>query len=84
MFKNAIKGEQAVDNPENPNDFCSDPDVKRKVNKILEMAATGEISIDNHHTVLAYLAAKIMYKNSQRPGVVENMTIKEFDARKYH
>ena len=73
-----------MDNAENQNDFCSDPDVKRKVNKMLEMAETGENNIDDHHTVLAYLAAKIMYKNSQRPGVVEIMTIKEFDARKEH
>lgn len=76
-FANAIKGEQAVDNADNPGDFFSDPDVKGRVNEILDVAETRELCNDEHRIVIAYLAAKIMYKNTQRPGVVENMTITE-------
>ena len=83
QFSNAMKGENAVDNAGNPRDFWSNPDVKKEVYTILKKAETGDHLTNNEHsTVLAYLAAILIYKNSQRPGVVENMTIHEFQQRR--
>lgn len=81
-FANAIKGEQDVQNAENPKKFLKNADVQSNVFKILHKAEAREISNDEHCTVLAYLAAMLMYNNSQRPGVIENMTTEEFESRK--
>ena len=67
---------------DNQKDFWANADVKREVNNILKKTKTTDLNNDEYTTVLAYLAAIIMYKNSQRPGVVENMTINEFQNRK--
>ena len=73
-----MKGENEVDNASNPKEFWSNTEVKREVYTILKKAETSDLTNNEHLTVLSYLAAILMYKNSQRPGVVENMTISEF------
>ena len=50
--------------------------------QILDKANDCRINNDEHNIILAFLAAKLMFKNSQRSGPIENMTIKEFQARK--
>jgi len=80
---NALRGEHEVDNATNPKDFWNNDKVKGDVNTILHKAECNiNITTTEHSTVLAYLAANLMYKNSQRPGVVENMTIKEYTNRR--
>ena len=82
QFSNALKGENEVDNASNPKEFWSNTEVKREVHTILKKAETSDLTNNEHLTVLSYLAAILMYKNSQRPGVVENMTISEFQQRR--
>ena len=83
QFSNAMKGENEIDNAGNPRDFWSNADVKKEVYTILKKAETSDHLTNNEHLiVLAYLAAILIYKNSQRPGVVENMTIHEFQQRR--
>ena len=55
--------------------------MKGDVDDILQKAESQNITSMEHSTVLAYLAAILMYKNSQRPGVVENMTLNEYKNR---
>ena len=52
--------------------------VKGDLNKILQKAQSNNITSNKHLTVQAYLATILMFKNSQRPGVVENMTMDEY------
>ena len=67
---------------ENPNKFIKNADVQRDILRILDKAETTDITNDEHCTLLAYMAATIMFQNSQRPGVIEDMTIEEFQCRK--
>lgn len=80
-MSNALKGERDVKLASKPKEFFSDSKVKAKVISILDKADECSYLSDEHCTILAYLAAKLMLKNSQRPGPIENMTIKEFDER---
>ena len=64
-----------VDHATNPHDFWANNEVKGDVNKILQKAQSNNITSNEHLIVLAYLAAILMFKNSQRPGVVEDMTM---------
>lgn len=83
QFANTLRGEQEVDNANNPKDFWTDVDVKKEVHGILKKAETSHhLTKEEHSTVLAYLAAIVMYKNSQRPEVVDNITVYEFQHRK--
>ena len=64
-------------------DFWNNDKVKGDVDTILDKAECNiNITSTEHSTVLAYLAANLMYKNSQRPGVVENMTVNEYTNRR--
>ena len=74
---NALRGEE-VDHATNLEDFWANNEVKGYVNNILQKAQSSNINSNEHLTVLAYLAAILMFKNSQRPGVVENMTMDEY------
>ena len=80
---NEMKDEQEVESASNPKEFFGDDNVKAKINKIFDKAEARE-KLTNIEllTILAYLAAKVMYKNGQRPGAIQNMTIDEFKARK--
>ena len=78
QMTNALRGEQEVDQATNPEDFWASNEVKGDVNNILQKAQRCTITSNEHITVLAYLAAILIFKNSQRPGVVENMTIDEY------
>ena len=78
QMTNALCGEEEVDHATNPEDFWANNEVKGDVNNILQKAQSSNINSNEHLTVLAYLAAILMFKNSQRPGVVENMTMDEY------
>ena len=82
QFSNALRGEHEVDSASNPREFWSNANVKREIDAILKKAKTRDVTNNDYLTVQAYLAAIIMYKNGQRPGVVENMTINEFKKRR--
>ena len=81
-FANAIKGEQDVQNAEDPTKFITNSDLQNEIFRILAKSETEVISKNEHHTVIAYLVATIIYKNSQRPRVIEYMTNEEFECRK--
>lgn len=65
---------------ESPNVFLENQDIVQTVNVILDLP-TDNISTEQYNLVIGFLAAKIIYANAQRPGVVQYMEIEEFEAR---
>jgi len=49
------------------------------VDNLLNNCQSEQVASKELKTILAFLAAKIIYTNGHRPGVVQNMMIKEFE-----
>ena len=73
--------QQQVKAAHNPNEFLENPAIEASVQQIITKAESSEISSFDHLTVIAFLAANIIFSNAQRPGVVQYMTLEEFDNR---
>ena len=61
--------------------FWENQDVTSNVNIILKGKHTTLNAKEEYNLVLSYISAIIIYKNAQRPGIIENMTIHEFEDR---
>ena len=62
---------------ESPCAFLENESIIKLVNTILD-TPLHQISTEQYNLVIGYLAAKIIYSNAQRPGVVQYMEIEEF------
>ena len=70
-----IRSRAEVGSSNNPDRFLESGKIVRGI----EAALDGITCIlQQHKLILAYVAAKIIYKNTQRPGVVQHMTIEEY------
>ena len=52
-----------------------------KVKEMIEIAKKRNLIWKELRIVLAYIAANIIYLNSQRPGVAQRMTVEEWAAK---
>lgn len=66
---------------DNPNDFVDDPVIKSTVKEALKKAKRSMLEKSDHMLIISYLAAAIIYSNAQRPGIVQNMMISEYEDR---
>ena len=66
---------------DNPNDFINDPVIKSTVQAALKKAKKSMLEKRDHMLIISYLAAAIIYSNAQRPGIVQNMMISEYEDR---
>ena len=73
--------QQQVRVAHNPNEFLQNPAIKTSVMKIISKAELMNITSFEHLTVIAFLAAHIIFSNAQHPGVVQFMTVQEFNDR---
>jgi len=76
-----VISQQQVRVAHNPNEFLQNPAIKTSVMKIISKAEYMDITSFEHLTVIAFLAAHIIFSNAQRPGVVQFMTVQEFNDR---
>lgn len=79
--KQDMISQQQVRVAHSPNEFLQSPAIKTSVMQIISKAESSEITSFDHLTVITYLAANIIFPNAQRPGVVQYMTMQEFDER---
>ena len=79
--KQNVISQQQVRAAHNPNEFLESPSINASVRQILSKAESSEITSFDHLTVITFLAANIIFTNAQRPGVVQYMTVQEFDER---
>jgi len=63
--------------------FLQNTQLQQEVCEAMTKAKNGiKISPFDHKLILGYLAAHILYTNAQRPGVVQYMTINEYEEQK--
>ena len=79
--RHSIKMIETVATTEDPCKFLHSKRVKQKLhsakrNLIQKLNGKNDIKL-----ITAYAAAKIIYTNSQRSGVIQNLTIEEYDMR---
>ena len=74
-----IRSKSEVGSATSPEGFLSSEKIKEDIKKALENS--DNISPMQHKVIVAYIAANIIYKNAQRPGVVQHMQIGEFETR---
>ena len=79
--KQNIISQQQVRVAHNPNEFLESPTINVSVREILAKAESSEITSFEHLTVITFLAANVIFSNAQRPGVVQYMTVEEFEQR---
>ena len=70
-----------VSTADNPNDFLTSAAVKSSVDEIMETAKSRKLIWREIRVILTYLAAHLIYLNGQRPGVVQKMTIDEWQSK---
>ena len=80
--KRGIKLNSEVAHTTSPNLFLMDKEVKRKVSMATEKIRAGGFDTTDVKLLTAYAAALLVYKNSQRSGVVDNLTMEEFELKR--
>jgi len=73
-----IRSRAEVGSASNPKSFLNSPKIKEDIRLALD---TTNCNTKQHKLILAYIAANIIYFNAQRPGVVQNMTIDEYNDK---
>ena len=58
-----------------PHNFLNCTQIK---DDIQQAFTSDNITPKQHTLIISFIAAKIIYGNSQRPGVVQNMSIEEY------
>ena len=59
-------------------------EAKMKVAIATSNLRAGKFNIQDVKLLTAFAAAIILYKNGQRPGVVDNLTLEEFEVQRNH
>ena len=67
-----------------PDKYLENKAVRQKVANAQENIRKGMFNIRDIKLLTAFSAAIIIYKNGQRPGVINNLTSKEFKLRRDH
>ena len=70
-----------VTTADDPLNFMNSTKVLKRVEQLLEIAKARKRVWQEIFVVVAYLAAHIIFKNGQRPGVVQRMAINEWTQR---
>ena len=70
-----------VTTAEDPLNFVNSTKVLKRVEQLLEIAKARKLVCQELFVVVAYLAAHIIFKNGQHPGVVQRMIINEWFQR---
>lgn len=70
-----IKSRVDVGCANNPHNFLNCTQIK---DEIQQAFTSDNITPKQHTLIISFIAAKIIYGNSQRPGVVQNMSIEEY------
>ena len=65
-----------------PKEFLKSSKVKKKVSVSKENISRGLHETNDMKLITAYAAAILLYKNGQRSGVIDNLTVKEFQVRR--
>ena len=73
--------EQQVKVAHNPSEFLESQAINASVKQFITKAESSENSSFEHLTIIMFLAANIIFSNAQRPGVVQYMTLQEFENR---
>ena len=73
--------EQQVKVAHNPSEFLESQAINASVKQFITKAESSEISSFEHLTIITFLAANIIFSNAQHPGVVQYMTLQEFENR---
>ena len=77
-----IKMSNMIVNTTNPYEFLKSTQVLKKLNTAKQNLKQAIFSPTDIQLVTAYAAALIVYKNGQRSGVVQNLTMEEFAMRR--
>lgn len=81
--KHGIKMTKIVATTSDAYEFLENSEVKAKLNTATHnLTMDDEVDINDVKLITAYAAAVIVYKNSQRSGVVKNLTNEEFNMRR--
>ena len=73
-----IRSRAEVGSSNNPDAFLESGKIVRDVEAALDGTTCTP---QQHKLILAYVAAHIIYRNAQRPGVVQHMTIEEYENK---
>lgn len=82
--KRGIRLDSEVANTPSPNHCLENEEVKTKVSIATSNLRAGKFNVQDIKLLTAFAAAIILYKNGQRPGVVNNLTLDEFEVRRSH
>ena len=74
-----IRSKSQVGSATSPEGFMSSTRISQDIFQMLQNCEN--LCPQEHKTILAYIAAHIIYKNAQRPGVVQHMEVREFEER---
>ena len=66
---------------DSPHDFMTSPVIAEHVNELIAVTKTRPLIWREIRVVLVYLAAHLIFLNGHRPGVVQRMTINEWEMR---
>ena len=82
--KRGIKLDSEVAHTPSPNHILEDKEAKEKVQIASENLRAGKFDVQDIKLLTAFAVATLVYKNGQRSGVADNLTLSEFELRRDH
>ena len=77
-----IKMESEIAHTTNPKHFLKSEEVKLKLSYVKENISKGVYDTHGMKLMTAFAVAILLYKNGQRSGVIENLTVDEYKLRR--